>query len=348
MSCLCLILLQCTLAGAVESRQAQDAGSAPQAAEQGTQSDVGQRGRASSTPAETQVLPIKHTVASDLAKVLMKLGGDVTVVPDESRNALVLRGNLSALQSVRSLIEQLDIPGSASGDSERLTVRTFSVQHAPLRELVQVLQNASRGQVTLGADERSRTLVASGSERMIKATVEEVIRTIDQPRTSLELDFYFIRAAIGRNPQPDSRTLLPASLGSVEKALREGGLDNLELMAPLRLSVDEASVFSQKASFDMIEQFAAEMRLQGSVSIAGGTEVYQCQLDADVKGIVRSASGGDLASRELFSLQTRVSGRLGEYLVLAAAPATTPDREVIALVLRVSRQGAASPPAKKQ
>lgn len=110
------------------------------------------------TPASTdlEIIPLKHSVASDLATLVtrladgggsaaapgqpaLSLGGSATVVADPRSNSLIVRApNAARLAAVRSIIAKLDVPGSDSTGN----IRVVYLKNADATKLATVLRAA--------------------------------------------------------------------------------------------------------------------------------------------------------------------------------------------------------------
>ncbi len=110
------------------------------------------------TPASTdlEIVPLKHTVASDMAALVARLadgggaaaipgqpalssGGSASVVADPRSNALIVRApNAAKLAAVRSIIAKLDVPGSDSTGN----IHVVYLKNADAAKLATVLRAA--------------------------------------------------------------------------------------------------------------------------------------------------------------------------------------------------------------
>ncbi|MCD9046066.1 type II secretion system secretin GspD [Luteimonas sp. MHLX1A] len=91
--------------------------------------------------AQVEAVSLRNSSAREIAQVVDNLyggqrrGGVLTVVPVESSNAVLLRGDAALVQTVRRVVEDLDRRAENSGD-----VRVIRLQHANAEDLLPVLQ----------------------------------------------------------------------------------------------------------------------------------------------------------------------------------------------------------------
>ncbi|HLO94997.1 MAG TPA: type II secretion system secretin GspD [Burkholderiaceae bacterium] len=110
------------------------------------------------TPASTdlEIIPLKHSVASDMAALVVRLadgggavaapnqpalssGGSASVVADPRSNSLIVRApNAAKLAVVRSIVAKLDVPGSDSTGN----IRVVYLKNADATKLATVLRAA--------------------------------------------------------------------------------------------------------------------------------------------------------------------------------------------------------------
>lgn len=91
--------------------------------------------------ARVEAVSLSNSSAREIASVVNGLyggqgrGGVLTVLPVESSNAVMLRGDAELVDTVRRVVEDLDRRAESSGD-----VRVIRLQHANAEELLPVLQ----------------------------------------------------------------------------------------------------------------------------------------------------------------------------------------------------------------
>jgi len=130
---------------------------------------------------------------------------------------------------------------------------------------------------------------------------------------------------------------LPKALREVAAALADSGFADIELMAPLHLVADQGSKFEQAwkiATEDQNHHLSFE--LSGKADYTDDGEAISATISAGVYAKVMNL--GQPGQELIFGVETSLTTKLDEYLVLATAPATTAEAEAIVLVMRVSQR----------
>lgn len=278
---------------------------------------------------------------------------EIEITPD---GALKVRGASDDLFRVRRLIKEMDVPEAAPDYHSNALVR-LPLQHYPAVELPRILSTTiDPNEVRVAVDERNNALIISGALGKVKE-VEQIVKELDTPRQSLRVEFYFVRGVIGGDGK--GAPSLPEALKPVAAALSDAGLQNLQLIAPIQILTDEGEslggqAFSQQASLDVPltsdggGSYRYSFEVAGSAQLATQADTVKMAITAQVRGMKYGAApgAGTGPSRAVqadvpleYSVQTRMSTALGEYVVLSAAPGTTPEGNALALVIRVQRQG---------
>ncbi len=271
---------------------------------------------------------LNHTEAPTLAMTLREL----TVLPVNlmpvGNDRLVVSGTAAAVQTVvEKYVPAIDVPGT--GESAT-TAAFLKVQHYPIDELMGLVHTvAPKGRV--GLDELNRTLVVNATEPAVIA-VRELLKQIDRPAQSVTLQFYFLRAA---KPGDAKTETLPPALQPIGQALAENGFAQPVLMAPIIVMAQEGEKFESRSVFspaatgggsEMLEFF-----VDGSVRLQSAGEVAQLALRARMGGVIRLA---DAHLEPAFELHTSLAMKVGQYVILGAAPSSTARGDGVALVVR--------------
>ncbi len=279
---------------------------------------------------------------------------EVEITPD---GGLAVAGTSEDLFRVKRLIKEMDVP-EAAPDYHNNTLVRVPLQHYPAVELPGILSTTiDPNEVRVAVDERNNALIISGSLGKVKE-VEQIIKELDTPRQSLRVEFFFVRGVIGGDGKGASS--LPVALKPVAAALSDAGFQNLQLIAPIQILTDEGEslngqAFSQEASLDVpltaegggLYRYSFEVA--GAAQLATLGDTVKLAITARVRGGKYGAPSGAAAGGAKgvqadapleYSVQTRMSTSLGEYVVLSAAPGTTPEGNALAVVIRVQRQGA--------
>jgi hypothetical protein len=286
-----------------------------------------------------KVVTLKHADAHSVVSTLKQLGVSLAASVTGPQT-IVLHGYPPEVQKVMdTLIAAVDVPGVAEGSARSAEI--IPVRHYPIQEIGGLARNVAP-KSALGIDEIRRTIVVNGSEDE-KRAVRELLKQIDWPTRSAKVHFYFLRAAIG-GATSEKETQLPPDLLPIGKTLAQNGFGRLSVIAPFVIGVEEGQRFESKGRLHL-----------------DGDAVSADDLTFNVQGVVRLAAGGDDASLSLrgrmggqysrnkhmdtgtdaetvFELDTAVVTKLGNYVILAAAPSSTASGDAVALVVRMTAE----------
>jgi hypothetical protein len=247
-----------------------------------------------------------------------------------SDDRLVVCGSAS---DVRTMLEKyvpaIDVPGSSPASSAATFLR---FQHYPVHDLMDLVRTvAPKGRV--GIDEVNQTLVINAGEPAV-AAVRELLHQIDRPLQSVSMQFFFLRAA---KPGADGKQpALPQALQPVAQTLAENGFSRPTLLAPIIVVAEEGSRFESRSVLHVeTEGWNNELlnfEVAGSVRLQSSGGIAHLALEAKVAGLSR-AWANDV--EPAFELQTSLALKVGQYLVLSAAPSSTLAGDGVALVVRV-------------
>jgi len=142
---------------------------------------------------QLHVLPLRHVAAASAAKTIVGLfsqttglGTRVTVTPDTRSNALLVQAAPRDLAAVKTLLEQIDTPGSDAVNK----VRVFDLHNSLATDLAKTLQAAIQAASGRGAQAKSAALelltIDNAEAKIINSGVlEEVHFTADPQRNAL-------------------------------------------------------------------------------------------------------------------------------------------------------------------
>jgi len=160
---------------------------------------------------ELEVVQLKEAWVGDIVKILTSLdpekvseggkskgasgvAGRIRVVADERANRLILRGEKTARNRVRKLIETLDVPSEFSGKAS-----VIRLQHADAKELSELLKNLmgdvkdekgkskASGKVSIYPDEGLNALVIR-AEPSIMSEIKEIVSQLDIRRAQVLIE----------------------------------------------------------------------------------------------------------------------------------------------------------------
>lgn len=304
-------------------------------AQDSTKPAVQPSNRAETGDRTLKVVTLKHADANSVVSTLKQL--DVPLSSSATGpQTVVLRGSPADVQKViDTLIAAIDVPGV--GDGSGRSPEVIPVRHYPIKEVgglvSRVLQKGS-----LAIDETRHTIVVNGTEEERRA-IREVLKQIDWPTRSAKVHFYFLRATIG-GATSEKDTLLPPDLLPIGKTLVQNGFGRLSLIAPIVIGVEEGQRFESNSRLHLGEEAAGhddlQFNVQGVARLASGGDDAWLTLRGRMVG--KYSRNKDADAETVFELDTSVATKLGNYVILAAAPSSTASGDAVALVVRLTAE----------
>lgn len=120
--------------------------------------------------------------------------GSIRVVADERSNRLIIKGEKSARERIRKLIEELDQPSYFSGSA-----KVLRLQYADAKKLAELLkglladapagegENQAKGKAGIHADEELNALVVRAEPSLMKE-IEELVTSLDVRRAQVLIE----------------------------------------------------------------------------------------------------------------------------------------------------------------
>lgn len=279
-----------------------------------------------------QVLPVKHANAHEILRVFQPLGLSVSVAVDTTSNSLVVRGPSAAVTAAAELAASLDRPSEAPSAGDPVFIQ---VKHRDVDDVFQLIhQNYDIGKTRVGADPVNHLLMVTGNQTDA-ARIRAFVERIDTPKAPLRLTFFFIRGEIVNEGNAadaaGSGAALPPKLAPVAAVLAETGFANMELSAPLTTNTTEDNDFSAGGRLAGGSNGGAlEFLVEGTVR----PSPQPGHARIEVRGEVHFLPTGEAPASTLFRVETTLITRLGDYVVVAAAPSSMTSGEALALVVR--------------
>lgn len=279
-------------------------------------------------PVEVRVYPIRHALAHEAASVLSKVFRTAQFTADERTNSVIVSTSEDELKRVEAMVTTLDVPMTEASAAE---TRVLSLGNRPANDLLMQLQAVllSRAEFRDGrvaADNARNKLILRGSREFLNQA-EGVVKAVDLPAESVQLEFAFFQATTGDG----GGAQVPQDLADVAKELARFG--RIELLGRLSTVAVEG------------ETFEIEGRLGASISATTQGRI----LKATPEGVVRLSIEAGLDMQRAphpeetkkppqdssFRTSTTISTRRGDTLVLGAAPAGWERGSSAILVVRV-------------
>ena len=285
-----------------------------------------------------KVVALKHADAHSVVSALNQLGVPMSASA-AGPQTVVLGGHPTDVQKViDTVISAIDVPSVAGGSARSAEI--IPVRHYPIKEIGGLAWNVAP-KAKLGIDEVRRTIVVNGTEDE-KRAVRELLKQIDWPTRSAKVHLYFLRGAIG-GATSEKELQLPADLLPIGKTLAQNGFSRLSLIAPIVIGVEEGQRFVSKGRIQLDGDAAADdltFNVEGVVRLAAGGDDASLTLRGRMDGEYSRNKDKDTRTdaKTIFELDTSVATKLGNYVILAAAPSSTASGDAVALVVRLTAE----------
>ena len=291
-----------------------------------------------------EIITLEHTKANSIVRIVGSVSG-ARVVADSRTNSLIIAGSAEIVAKVKTLVGQLDIAVRAGSKTDRVTryfETTLPIDDSTLELVDSIISEGT----SIAAD--GKLLIVQGSIQDLEE-VEALVNKLNEtaatrkspfesanPRT-IQTNFYFISMSLRDDAPAEDAAPLPSALKAVTAALAESGFYNPSLLAPLFVSVKEVTRgdrFQINGQADNIT-----IRVHGNVRTTGSPDSVEMGVSAKLTASQYenvSGSPGRIVNRTIFDIDTRLNVKLGDYVVLAAAPSSSGDGRAIALVVRAT------------
>jgi general secretion pathway protein D len=171
------------------------------------------------------VLAMKHAWVGTVVALLEKIAPSqlaegysgpqrVQLIANERNNSLVVRGKPRPVAEILKLVEQLDLPSTATGATQVIYLRHGDASKlAPMLEEMVSGQKSegedSRGPTTIRADESLNAIVVRG-EPAVMAEVREILDKLDVRRTQVLIEAAIVEISI------DDKTQIGVEMAGVD------------------------------------------------------------------------------------------------------------------------------------
>ncbi len=291
---------------------------------------------------ELSAIPLKHIPAHDAAALVHQaVRGDYDVAVDSRSNSLLVSSSEQMARQISEMLSMVDVPLDAG---PRVAYFTPEVPiHDDLIAAAKAVCSRDARILPVG-----NVLVVHGSAKDTDA-VGELLERVQlgaslrrRPANAVDISFHFISARLQptQNAQPGAS--LPPPLADVADALAANGFHTPRLLAPV---VVRASATNEPFSVRGTASGDLQIEIEGSVSPASDPHAVQLRVDSRLVDRIQrpvgpaGAAGGRpataLVPESVFELETSITARMGEYVVLAASPSRASDVEAVILVVRV-------------
>ena len=241
--------------------------------------------------------------------------------------AIVARGAEDTLAIVENLIRELDTPPSVTTSHSTLHL---PIKYRNAEDVAELIAEAySDRHVRVVPDAGSNLVVVQGRRDELDAA-RELVSRIDKPQTPFNVSFFFIGGSTTSQGNPTPTIDLPPALMPVGEALARNGLGDMALLAPLTARTQEGSEFDASGYLTTSAGKGLEFLAEGDIQQIAESNTVRSRIRARVE-----LEDSEVGGRTIFSVNTTLVSPLGDYVVLATAPSSNAEYDVLALVVRV-------------
>ncbi|HWL93961.1 MAG TPA: secretin N-terminal domain-containing protein [Phycisphaerae bacterium] len=272
-------------------------------------------------PPELRIIPLKHASVTHISGILNQALLHQFVFADQRTNSLIYMGPPGLSARVVEMVQQLDTPAGAP-TSERDVV-VHPVKNRRAEDIVRQLHMSfGNREIRFAADEGTASIVLSGSTVEIESAVQ-AIEQLDRATPIVKLEFSYF-GAVQKNAGRGDLLPIPEDLQGVGEELARFG--EIGFLGRLTANAMQESDFVIKGGFTP----DAHIDLSGKVlaSPADGAVKVKVTSNAIVRNVATNQS-------QTYALETTISVRRGEYVVVGSAPNGKGDGEATILVLHV-------------
>ena len=259
--------------------------------------------------AAIRTIRLINSSAAEMARTLTALtnrrggeGADVSIVPVEANNTLLLRGDPGVIAQLVPIISSLDAESAARSD-----IRVIYLKHAVAEDLVPMLEQVTRtladetvggptGRASIGADKGTNALIISASPEM-QQSLESVIRQLDIERAQVQVEAIIVEVSDTAARELGVQYVLSGSEGSDVPFI----VSNYSNTAPNLLALTGAVVVDEETSgeSDIVDQLQ-ETAINSLLGLNGlGLGFAGITDDGTLFGVILNALDQDSGSNVL-------------------------------------------------
>lgn len=288
-----------------------------------------------------EFIQLTHMGAQDMANVIRGLGFGVVVVaaPD---GKILLRGQKPEVARAVEVIGKLDTPGAA--DAAGVRAEFIPIDNIDTTYLGNVVKSLITGsQSKFAVDYSNRMLIVRASEDELTA-IRTLVSQMARPERSVTVDFFFLRAMIG-SAGADRDRKLPSALAPIAETLAANGFTDISLIAPIRVTCRMRRDFRSNSRLRTNPTKENKLgdnldfTVRGKVGPAATEDTVELEVYAGINGRFINADLKEVGRID-FSVEATITAKLGQYVILSAAPSSTAKGEAVAVVVRVTSDSA--------
>ncbi len=290
----------------------------------------------------TQVFQIKNIDLEDAYQAVRTVYNLSHIAAVEGNNTLVIRDTPERLEQIADLLAQMEEyePVSTKYAAEATVLALKYREAVDIADLLNPIFSAAR----IVADYGSQQLLVTANAAQI-AEITRMVGSLDRPERdeprglpakTLSVTVDFIQATVGAKGTGN----LPENLQGVNAALRKNGLGDAKIYGHLMVRTQEEEEFESKGVVRPAGGAVSFIRVSGTAELADGRAQLRIEssLNMPITQTRRDREGKThtTTSYEEFGLTTTTSVPLGDYLVLAAMPASTESSDTILMVIHIT------------
>ena len=173
------------------------------------------------------------------------------------------------------------------------------------------------------SDASSNLVVLKGRTDELDAA-RELVSRIDKPQATFSVSFFFIGGSMTTKSNLPPTIDLPTALMPVGETLARNGLGDMALLAPLTARTQEGSEFSASGYLRYSTGKGLEFLAEGDIQGIAESNTVRSRIRARV-----NREDPEIGGRTIFSIDTMLVSPLGDYVVLATAPSSNAEYDVI-------------------
>lgn len=257
--------------------------------------------------------------ATDLIRSTLRCRSGV----DARTNSVVISGPADQVAAAEQMLAKLDVPASEDADESSALVRLGRGSSDRIMDLIRT-QLSRRTSVAFDPDTGLLALRGSAAEiQAVREFITQMEAQADEengrtrPTPAVRVSFFFLIAQTDPENQGDanSRPPAPDALSPAVDVLQENGFYRPALLMPLLVHVESDEGYNVSGRTDL-DGTPLVVEINGDAEIASSGDTANLYVNASIVEDTESGEGG----KQVFEIGSRLSARIGDLVVLAAAP----------------------------
>jgi hypothetical protein len=269
------------------------------------------------TPNEITIVPLKHSVASEVAQVIGQLfgdqqrGGTTMVTADMHTNSVIVSAQPNRISEIKEVITRIDAP-AARNEAAGRQMRVFTLRNI---QTDKSLQDAVRLAMESGS-RAGKAAFDPARNQVIVSADEPTLKVVEALLARLDVAVWLAQGAAANELAPP-----PDDLKDVLPALAKLGIDKPRLVAQTLVNVTPNNPFSAEGVVHLNEQIRFAVT---------GHSMERGEMPALNLSLKATGPNNSLYS----SLSTEISAPVGHLVVLGVTPTQSLTSVFVVQVLR--------------